>query len=98
MIRISIENNKKLLENFLLVYSLIKCYYNIVMGAKKHIKMAMEDKEIKPGKVAELIEMPAQSFYNKINRDSMSFLDVEKIANVLNCDVVLVDRETGRRY
>ena len=68
------------------------------MGAKKHLKMVMSDKEIKPGKVAEKLEMPAQSFYNKINRDTMSFSDVEKIADVLGCDVVLIDRETGKTY
>lgn len=68
------------------------------MGASKHIKMAMTDKNIKPGAVAVALGYDNQVFYNKISRDTMKYDDVEKIADVLGCDVVLVDRITKKTY
>lgn len=68
------------------------------MGASKHIKICMTDKKIKPGAVADQLGENAQVFYNKLFRDTMRFSDVEKIADVLGCDVVLVDRVTGKIY
>lgn len=68
------------------------------MGASKHIKIAMASKNIKPGAVADALGVPAQTFYNKINRDTMKFSDVETIAAALGCDVVLIDKETGKTY
>lgn len=71
------------------------------MGASKHIKIAMTDKNIKPGALAAALgydEDKRQVFYNKISRDTMKFEDVEKIADVLGCDVVLVDRITKKLY
>lgn len=68
------------------------------MGASKHIKIAMTDKNIKPGAVASVLGYDNQVFYNKISRDTMKFEDVEKIADVLGCDVVLVDRITKKIY
>ena len=68
------------------------------MGASKHIKTALIDKNIKPGAVAAALAMDPQAFYNKINRDTMKYTDVEKIADVLGCDVVLMDRETKKYY
>ena len=71
----------------------------INMGASKHIKTAMLDKGIKPGAVAVALGYDdKQVFYNKISRDTMKFSDVEKIADALGCDVVLIDRETKKTY
>ena len=69
------------------------------MGAKKHIKLAMTDKNIKSSEVAEALKIDKiQAFYNKVNRDTMSFKDAEKIANALGCDIVFIDRETKKMY
>ncbi len=69
------------------------------MSASKHIKIAMLQKNIKPGAVADLLGYDKkQSFYNKINRDSMSFDDAEKIADALGCDIVFIDRQTKNIY
>ncbi len=68
------------------------------MGASKHIKIAMIEKGIKPGTVADALGMDAQVFYNKVSRDTMKFTDAETIADILGCDIVFVDRETGKRY
>ncbi len=68
------------------------------MSAAKHIKQAMIDKNIKSGAVADALGKDKQVFYNQLSRDKMSFDDVEKIAGVLGCDLLLVDRETGKTY
>ncbi len=69
------------------------------MGAGKHIKQCMLDKNIKSGSLAEALGYEQkQVFYNKLSRDKMSFDDVEKIADLLGCDLLLVDRETGKTY
>lgn len=70
------------------------------MGAAKHIKMALADKDIKSGDLAELIGYGdrKQTFYNKLSRDKMSFEDVEEVARAIGCEVVLLDKETGKTY
>lgn len=68
------------------------------MSASKHIKKCMIEKEIKPGILADKLGMIPQTFYNKLSRDSMSFSDAEKIANALDCDIVLIDRTTQKIY
>lgn len=68
------------------------------MSASKHIKKCMVEKEIKAGTLAEKLGMIPQTFYNKLFRDSMSFSDAEKIADALDCDIVLIDRTTQKIY
>lgn len=68
------------------------------MGATKHIKICMVDKNIKSGEVAAKLGALPQTFYNKLARDTMRFSEVEEIAAALGCDVVLIDRETGKTY
>lgn len=68
------------------------------MGAAKHIKTALLDKELKPGALAAMLGVNPQVFYNKLSRDTMTFSDAEKIADAIGCDVVLRDRETGKTY
>jgi len=68
------------------------------MGAAKHIKIAMTDKEIKPRQLADRLGMIPQTLYNKLSRDSMTYTDAEAIADMLDCDIVLIDRKTGKRY
>lgn len=70
------------------------------MGATKHIKATLLYKEKSIKDLAEMIGSgsPVQSLYNQFNRDTWKFSDVEKIADLLGCDVLLVDRETGKTY
>lgn len=72
------------------------------MGATKHIKMALLDKEKTIKDIHEAVKKddnsPLQSLYNQFNRDTWKYADVEKIADVLGCDVVLLDRVTGKTY
>jgi hypothetical protein len=70
------------------------------MGATKHIKIALIDKD---KSIKDLHEMsgsssPLQSLYNQFNRDTWKYSDVERLADFLGCDVVLRDRVTGKTY
>ena len=68
------------------------------MGASKQIKQVMIEKNIKVGELAERIGMKPQPLSTKLYRDTMSYADVEKIADALGCDIKIIDRETGKEF
>lgn len=68
------------------------------MGASEHIKKALKDKRITQEQLAEMVNKPTQTVYNMMHRDTMKFTMVEIYADAIGCDVVLVDRETGKIY
>ena len=68
------------------------------MGATKHIKRILFEKDLKTADLAVKINKPLQSVYNQLNRDTWKFSEVEKIADSLNCDIVFIDRETKQTY
>lgn len=68
------------------------------MGATKQIKQVMIEKNIKVNELAEKIGMKPQPLSTKLYRDTMSYSDVEQIADALGCDVKIVDRETGKEF
>lgn len=68
------------------------------MGLTKRLKVAMADKEIKVGAIAKKLgENPRVISVNLCN-DNMRTSTIEKYANVLDCDIVLQDRKTGKIY
>lgn len=70
------------------------------MGASKRIKQIMIERDTNVKTLAEKLDFVSspQALSNKLYKDNFSFLDVEKIAAALNCDVKLVDRETGKEF
>ena len=68
------------------------------MDAKTIIKIAMKQRSVKSGMLADSLGMKHQAFYNKINRGTMSANFLIEIANAMNCDIVFRDRETGAIY
>ncbi len=68
------------------------------MGASKQIKQVMLEKNVKVSDLANKIGMKSQPLSTKLYRDTMSFSDVEKIASALDCDVKIIDRETGKIF
>ena len=66
------------------------------MSATTTIKKCLIEKGLKTGALADLLGENKTTFYNKISRDTMKYNDVEKIADVLGCDVVFRDRNTGK--
>lgn len=68
------------------------------MGATKHIKRALFEKDLRMQYIADGLGKPLQSFYNQTQRDTWKFAEVEKIADILDCDIVFIDRKTGEKY
>ena len=68
------------------------------MGASIHLKALFTDRKLKMEVVANTIGKPRQSLINQMYRDTWKFAEVEEIAEKLGCDIVFIDRETGKRY
>jgi hypothetical protein len=68
------------------------------MGASKHIKRVLFEKEIKTEVLANKMGKQLQVLYNQLSRDSWKFSEVESVADLLDCDVVFIDRKTGKQY
>ncbi len=58
----------------------------------------MIEKNIKIGELAVKIGMKPQALSNKLYRDTMSYTDVEVIAEALGCDLKFIDRATGKEF
>ncbi len=68
------------------------------MGLSKNIKIAMLQKDIKQTELATAINKDSQQLYNALYRDTFISKTGVEIANALQCDIVLRDRETGKIY
>ena len=55
-------------------------------------------KEILVLDLAEKLDIKPQSMSNKFHRDSFSFNEVVKIADILDCDIKIVTRDTGKTF
>lgn len=68
------------------------------MGIAKNIKVAAKDKDITQKDIAESLGIPLQNLYNQLHRDAFTVRKASQIANVLDCDIVLMDRDTKKIY
>ena len=68
------------------------------MGAAKAIKQLMQEQNMSVGQLASALGIQAQSMSNKLYRDSFSYDEVVRIADILGSDVKLVVRETGKEF
>jgi len=68
------------------------------VGASKPIKQLMQEKGVSVKELAEMLEINPQSMSNKLYRDSFSYNEVVKIADLLGCDVKLIMRDTGKEF
>ena len=68
------------------------------MGAAKAIKQLMQEQNVSVGQLASALGIQAQSMSNKLYRDSFSFEEVVRIADILGSDVKLIVRETGKAF
>lgn len=68
------------------------------MGATKAIKQLMQEQNVSVGQLASALGIQAQSMSNKLYRDSFSFEEVVRIADILGSDVKLIVRETGKEF
>lgn len=81
-------------------------------GASKKLRMVMLDKEIRstdfaeaylsrPSRIGSKGERKSKTPYtvlNMLSRDNMTYATVKEMADILGCDIVLMDRETGKIY
>ena len=68
------------------------------MSASKTIKKIMLDKNISVKDLAEKLNMKPQVLSNKLYRDTFTYNDYVKIANILNCDVKTISRDSNIEY
>jgi transcriptional regulator with XRE-family HTH domain len=68
------------------------------MGAAKAIKQLMQEQNISVSQLASALGIQAQSMSNKLYRDSFSFDEVVRIADILGSDVKLIVRESGKEF
>lgn len=72
-----------------------------MIDGKLTLKGMMKIKGKKPATVVEEVDhdfKSAQNFYNWMYTNTMTLSLFAKVADVLGCDVVLYDRETGLIY
>lgn len=68
------------------------------MGAAKVIKQIMYEQNVSVSQLASALGIQPQSLSNKLYRDSFSFDDVVRIADILGSDVKFTIRETGKEF
>ena len=68
------------------------------MSGSKTIKKIMLDKNISVKELAEKLNMKPQVLSNKLYRDTFTYNDYVKIANILNCDVKTISRDSNIEY
>jgi len=68
------------------------------MAAAKIIKQLLIEREMSVKELAEKLDINAQSMSNKLYRDNFSFDEVIKIADILNCDVKVITRDTEKAF
>jgi transcriptional regulator with XRE-family HTH domain len=68
------------------------------MGAAKAIKQLMQEKGVSVSQLAAALDIQSQSMSNKLYRDSFSFDEVVRIADILDSDVKLVVRDSGKEF
>lgn len=66
--------------------------------AKKQIKNILTDKDVSISELADKINMKPASLSSKLYRNTMKYNDVVALADALNCDVCIIDRDTKKIY
>lgn len=68
------------------------------MSGAKIIKQIMTEKDLSVKQLAEMLGINAQSMSNKLYRDNFTFEEMGKIADMLNCDIKVIMRDTGKEF
>jgi len=70
----------------------------VSMGAGKIIKQLLLERNITVKEMASRLDIAPQSMSTKLYRDSFSYDEVVKIADILNCDVKVITRDTNKEF
>lgn len=65
---------------------------------KAVIRSVMAKKNVKVGQLAEMLGDNRRTLVNTLQYNKMSLNKFHEIANALDCDVVMVDRQTGETF
>lgn len=68
------------------------------MSVKKVIKNILCDKNISQVELAEKVNVTKQNLGNKMNRDNFSTIELVEIADALNMNLILKNKEDGKEY
>ncbi len=68
------------------------------MGAGKIIKQLLIERNMAVKDLAKELNISSQAMSTKIYRDTFSYTDVVKIANILDCDVKVITRDTNKEF
>lgn len=68
------------------------------MSGAKIIKQIMTKKDLSVKQLAEMLGINAQSMSNKLYRDNFTFEEMGRIADMLNCDIKVIMRDTGKEF
>lgn len=68
------------------------------MSGAKIIKQIMTEKDLSVKQLAEMLGINAQSMSNKLYRDNFTFEEMGRIADMLNCDIKVIMRDTGKEF
>ena len=68
------------------------------MSASIKIKQILLEKNVTVAQLAEKMEITQQALSQKLYRNTFSYNEYEKIANLLDCDVVTVMRDTKKTF
>ena len=68
------------------------------MKVKNKLKQICIEKEMTLADLADKYGMNHNAFYVKLSRNNLRFDTVEQLADCLDCDVAIVDRNTKKVY
>lgn len=68
------------------------------MAGAKVIKQILIERDMTIKQLADALEIEHQSMRNKLYRDHFTYEEVVKIADILNCDVKIITRDSGKEF
>ncbi len=68
------------------------------MAGAKSIKQLLIERDMSIGALAEKLGIEPQSMRNKLYRDTFSYAEMIKIADLLDADVQIVTRDTHKTF
>ena len=68
------------------------------MAANTIIRHILLERGLSVKELAEKLGIETQSMNNKLYRNTFSYAEFEKIADILDCDVRVVTRDTGKEF
>lgn len=68
------------------------------MAGSKIIKQLLIERNMSVSELVDQLNIKTQSMSNKLYRDNFSFKELLEIANLLNCDIEFITRDTKKTF